>query len=246
MTQLSILDRAGSQVPDNIRGQGIESILRFADLAWNVEQKPVQSEYGVIPNLVANYRDDTHEFLGTVSPNKYKVVQNTEAFAFIDQLENFQVEKVGSFNNGKKVFIVGKDQSSFDITTGDRVDMYLTFVHGHDGLTAIRILHCPIRMFCMNQMNMMLKHSDYKYSTKHTGNVESKLSEVKSILDKGHIYMNEVQQEVQHMLNMQFTQDIDVFLQALIPDEDGATSAQKMLTAGIRQTIRYTYQNCYW
>ena len=245
MVQLSVLDRAGMSVPADVRSNGINSVLEFADLAWNVEQKPIHSDYGVIPNLVANYRDDTHEFLGTVSPNKYKVVQNTEAFSFIDQLDNFQVEKVGSFQNGKKVFVVGKEIStSFEIEQNDKVDMYLTFVHGHDGLTAIRVLHCPIRMFCMNQMNMMLDSSDFKFSTKHTGDIGGKLEEIRGILQKGKNYMQNVQKEVQVMLNKPFNGDVDTFLERLFPIDDSASTAQRMYNNGVKQTIRYTYMSC--
>ena len=53
------------------------------------------------------------------------------------------------FNGGKKVFVVGKSNEQIDIDgSGDLVDFYLTFLHGHDGKSGIRFILCPVRMFC--------------------------------------------------------------------------------------------------
>ena len=55
-------------------------------LDWNVVQRPIMtSAYEPIPGYKANIRDIDNKILGVVS-DRYRVVQNAEAFAFTDAL----------------------------------------------------------------------------------------------------------------------------------------------------------------
>ena len=58
--------------------------LEVAGLDWEVLQKPIYTDLGEeIAGYKANVRDNDGKVLGVVS-NRYKVVQNKEAFAFTD------------------------------------------------------------------------------------------------------------------------------------------------------------------
>ena len=84
--------------------------LRLAGLDWNVIQEPVYTYNDtVIPGYKANIRDRDREVQGVVS-NRYKVVQNWEAFAFTDELlgEGVRYETAGSLMGGRKVWILAK------------------------------------------------------------------------------------------------------------------------------------------
>ena len=96
----------------------------------------------------------------------------------------------------------------------------------------------------MNQMNMMVRTSDFKFSTKHTGDIAAKLNAVHAILEKGHSYMEAVQAEVKWMLDKPFTTDIDAFLEQLFPIDENASLSQRMFNNGVKNTIRYTYLSC--
>jgi hypothetical protein len=60
--------------------------LKLSGLDWNVLQKPIMtSNYVPIAGYKANVRDTDQRILGVVT-DRYKVVQNHEAFAFTDTL----------------------------------------------------------------------------------------------------------------------------------------------------------------
>ena len=61
--------------------------LELAGLDWTVTQKDIATADGgkVIPGFKANVRELDDKVLGIVT-DRYKVVQNTEAFAFTDAL----------------------------------------------------------------------------------------------------------------------------------------------------------------
>lgn len=80
-----------------------EEALRLAGLDWEVQQKPVYTESGIIPGYKANVRSTDQKVLGVVT-DRYKVVQNTEAFAFTDALlgNGVRYETAGSLQGGRK------------------------------------------------------------------------------------------------------------------------------------------------
>ena len=60
--------------------------LRFAGLDWSVRQEPVfNSRGGIIKGYKSNVRDTDGSVLGIVG-DRYKVVQNIDAFNFTDDL----------------------------------------------------------------------------------------------------------------------------------------------------------------
>ena len=244
MGALSLMERAGTVVPANLPDNKIETVFDATGLNWTIEQKPIYSDYGEIPKMVANYRSDTHDFLGTVSPTKYKIVSNLEAFNFIDELPNFTLEKVGMFDNGKKVFVIGKSQEQIDIDKhGDLVNFYLTFLHGHDGKSGIRFIICPIRMFCMNQLNMMMKTATFKYSITHVGEVEMKLAEIQRAIANSQSYTAELATSIDTMINTKADMSIEKFAELLVLDKDDDNERTITHNAEVRSEIISLYNN---
>lgn len=235
MNQISIFEQAGMDIPEGLIDNKVSTIFEATGLNWTVEQKTVYiqkpntnmtTHLGVsctkaIPNLIANYRSDNGQYLGMVHPKDYKVVQNVEAFDFIDELPNFTFEKVGMFNGGKKVFVVGKSNEQIDIDgSGDLVNFYLTFLHGHDGKSGIRFILCPVRMFCMNQLNLMLKSATFKYNITHTGDIAFKLAQIQTAIANSRNYVAGLQETIDFMMNHKITKSIEQFTLELIPADD--------------------------
>lgn len=234
------LMEVGTQVEN--KNDNIETIFNNTNLNWTVEQDVVYSnKIGEIPNTVVNYRSDNNQVLGIVSKSHYKIVNNIEAFKFIDDLEDFEISKVGMADNGKKVFVVGKCSDRFEITENDYVDQYLTFVHGHTGKLGIQLIITPVRMHCMNQLNLLLKTADFKYSIKHAGDVDSKLRSIHKALDKNKEYMLSLGQELRDMTLRQANMTINEFLERLIPISD--TSRVDYKRFEVIGTIQHLYEN---
>lgn len=245
MNELSIFEQAGIEV----KQQGtISNIFKETGLDWEVEQQPVFAEeyhgkHNRLP-LVANYRSDTNKYLGVVNPKNYKVVQNIEAFNFIDELPNFTFEKVGEFGNGKKVFVVGKSNDQIDIDgSGDLVNFYLTFLHGHDGKSGIRFILSPVRMFCMNQLNLMLEAATFKYNIAHTGNIEFKLAQIQNYIKDSRNYVRKLELETKRMINTSPNMTIEEFTSQLVKDTDKDSKLVLSRKEETREAIIDLYKN---
>ena len=85
--------------------------LHLAGLDWEVVQNPVFTGDGFeIPNYKANVRNSDNSVLGIVT-DRYKIVQNSEAFAFTDSIiDSGEVlyETAGSLRNGKTIWLLAR------------------------------------------------------------------------------------------------------------------------------------------
>ena len=134
-----------------------EEALRLSGLNWNVIQQPIKTRGGVeIPGYKANLRDVDNQVLGVVT-DRYRVVQNAEAFAFTDALlgEGVKYETAGSLQNGRKIWLLAKLPDRY-IIEGDQVEPYLVFSNSHDGSGSIKVAMTPVRVVCQNTLNLAL------------------------------------------------------------------------------------------
>ena len=125
-----------------------EDALRFAGLDWNVRQENVfNSRGGVIKGFKANVRDSDDSVLGVVG-DRYKVVQNRDAFKFTDGLigGNVRYETAGSLRDGKQIWLLAKLPEQK--IAGDAVEPYLCFTNAHDGSSGVRVCMTPVRVVC--------------------------------------------------------------------------------------------------
>lgn len=100
--------------------------LIYARLDWQVLQEPVYTSAGeLVSGYKANVRDTDRNILGIVS-DRYKIVQNEEAFSFTDALlgEGVKYETAGSIANGKIVWMLAKMPQRY-IISGDAIEPYL-------------------------------------------------------------------------------------------------------------------------
>ena len=84
--------------------------LELAGLDWQVESRNIYSGTGaMIPSYRANVRSTDDAVLGVVS-DRYRIVQNEEAFQFTDDLlgEGVTYETAGSLQGGKKVWMLAR------------------------------------------------------------------------------------------------------------------------------------------
>lgn len=96
--------------------------LKEAGLDWTVIQKAIQTEdLFEVAGYKANIRESDQRVLGVVT-DRYKIVQNHEAFAFTDELlgEGVKYETAGSLQNGKKVWMLARLPDNY-IISGDRI-----------------------------------------------------------------------------------------------------------------------------
>lgn len=116
-----------------------EEALELAGLNWNVESRPIfTDDVREIPHWRSNIRDKDNAILGIVS-DRYRIVQNSEAFAFTDSLIGGDVryETAGSLSGGKRVWLLAKMPTVKVLD--DDTDPYLCFTNSFDGTGAIKV-----------------------------------------------------------------------------------------------------------
>lgn len=202
--------------------------LIMAGLDWKVLQEPIYTgTEELIEGYKANVRDCDRKVLGVVT-DRYKVIQNDEAFAFTDELlgEGVRYETAGSLQEGKKVWILARLPQEY-IISGERISPYLVFSNTHDGSGAIRVAITPIRVVCNNTLNLALNTAKRSWSMIHTGDIKGKMQEAKDTLFMAEKYMDNLGREFEN-LRMKKLSDSQVmeYIEMLIPLEDNATSQQ--------------------
>ena len=220
-----------------------QSALIAAGLDWNVAQEPIYTEENEpISGYKANIRDSDRRVLGVVT-ERYKVVQNREAFAFTDELlgQGVRYETAGSLQDGKKVWLLAHMPHEY-IISGERISPYLLFSNTHDGSGAVKVALTPIRVVCNNTLNLALKNAERSWSMIHTGNIQSKIKEASDTLFKAERYMDELGKEFEklrmHKLSDQQVMD---YIEILLPIEDGSTPQQIRNMKRLQEDMKIRY-----
>lgn len=209
-----------------------EEALRLAGLAWCVEQTPVYTDAGLlIPGYKANRRDTDGTILGIVS-DRYKIVQNTEAFAFTDAIVGetedgvVKYETAGSLCGGKQIWLLAKMPTKKVLD--DDIEPYMFFSNSHDGSGAIKVGMTPIRVVCQNTLNMAMNSAKRSWSTRHMGDMKSKLEEAKLCLQLANKYMVSLDEEADRLANARlYHEQIEEILDEMFPVDDNATERKK-------------------
>ena len=179
-----------------------EEALQMAGLDWNVVQKDLYTDAGdKIEGFKANVKETDHTVLGIVS-DKYSVIQNTDIFRFCNQLfkQGLKLETMGSFRNGRNVFVVMKLPESYFVN-GDQINSYVVAVNSHDTSTSLRIFICPLRVSCSNMLPLAMKTAKRSWSSVHAGALEDKLDAAKETLRLAENYMNNLGKEIHELQN---------------------------------------------
>ncbi|HJB07406.1 MAG TPA: DUF945 domain-containing protein [Candidatus Enterocloster faecavium] len=230
----------GTKVED---APGSKEALVAAGLDWKVIQKEICTKEGQpVEGYRANIRDRDQNILGVVS-ERYKVVQNEEAFSFTDQLlgEGVTYETAGSLQDGRRTWILARLPQRY-IISGDEITPYLVFMNSHDGSGAIKAAMTPIRVVCQNTLNLALSTAKRSWSTNHTGDIQGKLSDARNTLLYAERYMKELGKAIDQLNRIRLSdQKVYEYINALFPLADGATETQKKNLLRLKDEVRLRY-----
>ena len=220
------------------------SALHLARLDWNVIQKDIMTAGGnsVIPGLKANVRDTDGSVLGIVT-DRYRVVQNAEAFSFTDELlgEGVRYETAGSLQGGRRTWILARLPHQY-IINGEEISPYLVFMNAHDGSGAIKAAMTPVRVVCQNTLNLALSTAKRSWSFNHVGDINGKLDEARDTLLHAGQYMVELGKAFGKLGRIKLSDGkVTEFISALIPDADGGTPQQKRNIRKMQEDLKARY-----
>lgn len=184
-----------------------EEAIKLAGLDWDVIPKPIFDEYGrEIPGFKVNQRSTDQKNLGIVS-NRYRIVQNSEAFAFTDALlgEGVRYETAGSLASGKRVWLLARLEDR--LMCEEKMSNWLLFSNQHDGTGAVRVAVVNVRVVCQNTLNLALRTADRHWSCAHKGDIQSKLDEARYTLESADRYMKALEEEFGELKMKKITED---------------------------------------
>lgn len=221
--------------------------LRLAGLDWKVKQEPIFTEMGeVIAGYRANIRDRDRKMLGVVS-DRYKIIQNREAFAFTDTLlgSGVRYETAGSLLDGKRVWLLARLPMEY-IIAGEQISPYLVFSNSHDGSGAVRVALTPIRVVCNNTLNIALTTASRSWSMIHMGNIKDKMQEAKDTLFMAEKYMEKYMEklgeEFECLCEQKVTDSqVEEYVELLLPLEKEAMKTREKNILKSRENMLHRY-----
>jgi phage/plasmid-like protein (TIGR03299 family) len=184
-----------------VNASSASEAARQAGLDWNVMLADMEA---IVSNSVNDFetvtdhypvpkrqavlklgKDNENQVIGVVG-DKYKIVQNMEVFSALDSLVDSgdaRYTAAGEYNNGANIWMVMELPMGVQVAN-DPHAAFLLVQSSHDGSCAVRIRPIIERLFCMNQINRIIKgkhKNDYTYVMKHTTNSELSVNDIRNI-----------------------------------------------------------------
>ena len=221
---------------------GSEEAIKQAGLDWDVVQSDVYtSDLNKAAGYKINIRSTDGKVLGVVT-DRYKIVQNREAFAFTDALlgEGVKYETAGSLNNGKRVWMLAKLEGR--LMTDEKIDPYLVFSNSHDGTGAIRVAITLVRIWCQNTLNLAIRTANRQWSCIHKGKIGDKMVEAKATLMNADHYLKQLEEEFGKLKLQRLTDDqVMDYINKLFPIDEGQTETKARNMLSRRRDVEERY-----
>lgn len=186
-----VFDPFGTEAPtsDQVFGKILNWEVRIEPISRKVKEPT--SDLGTtynwkeIPEQFVTVRSDTDQELGIVGKN-YHVVQNREAFDFLDSLQSeglVRYEAAMALRGGRTVVLLARMPSVDVVEDDDLMLRYVMFSTSHDGSAAIQAMPTSVRVVCANTLSVALsKEGHLSYRIKHSKQVKSKLDKARQYL----------------------------------------------------------------
>lgn len=177
--------------------RNMEQVLRASGLDYTVVKRPIyfgnswadDRPRNELINRFVTVRDtDNHPY--DVVSDKFEIIQNRDAFAFVDYMgDEVSFEKAGETASGM-VYVIAK-LPDVDIL-GDTFTPHVIFRNGFTGKVKITAAICPLRLVCQNQFNFAFKDTENTVTVRHVQNAEVKLQEAREVLKVSADYMSRI------------------------------------------------------
>ena len=218
MTRNASWNGLGTDVKE---AKSMNDVIELAGLNYTVEKVALQTINNQgIPGYMATMAGD--RFYGIVS-DSYGIVQNSEAFDFVDSMSSDLVyEKAGETASGM-VYIIAKLP---DVSIcGDSFTPHVIFRNGFNGKFSVAVAICPLRIVCQNQFSIAFKESDNTVSIRHTINAKDRLEEAQHILKAVSDHMSHLNMLAETMARKSVNvNQLDRIVRDLFPIKQGASA----------------------
>lgn len=227
-----------------------EEALEYVN--WQVLQEPAMyydaksEEYRVVDGTFINIRQDTGHALGVVG-KRYEVIQNREAFDFLDGLRQdgaIEYESVFSIDDGKTVCVLARTPKDSTVA-GEPHKQFILFKTSHDGSEAIRIVPTDVRVVCQNTMSLAVRRrgSD-SVSIRHTRSARDRLRIAQEAMADVDRTFENYKQSAEMMATVKLTDnDFLTYVNSLVPEVDRKDSGRSYVISENKR--RQLFMNYY-
>lgn len=169
--------------------QTSERAMKLAGLDWQVCKKPLYCNEKIVQGKFGLVRDDTGDTIG-ICGNQYNIMQNKEAFDFVESLVANDVlfETAGCLDGGSRVFMSTKIQDEWTIGDDD-IGLYLLLSAPHTGHDSLKVAVTPIRAICKNTLIAGLKTAKRSWNLRHNSTLSGRLEDARASLNLASDYM---------------------------------------------------------
>lgn len=206
----------------------VDEAIAMSGLNWEIGLEDIFNSKGeVIPHYKSIVRADTGKTFG-VTKDKYRPVQNADAFSFADILleQGANFEKGGCYKGGEKIWFLMKLPSRS--YAGDEHNLYMFLMNGNNGKQSLFAAFTTIRALCCNMAHLVSKHATYKVSIQHRGNIEGKMFEAQQVMGGATAYFDGLAHTMEELRKVKLTQaEISRVIEGLFPYADDATDRVK-------------------
>jgi phage/plasmid-like protein (TIGR03299 family) len=228
--------------------ENVEQALRLAGLDWKVDKNPTfyskDDPDGMIfkksKKFVSISRPDIAEEFAHVT-DKYQVVQNQQAFSFLDVLKDEGAEfwRAGEFRQGRKCYVIMNFGSPLTLSTGDTIVRSIIVSTSHDATSGIRANWLPVRIVCSNVIGAVLREAPVVF--RHSQRLENGIEydDVEEMLFRGDRYFDHLKESAEYLVRTPFSSDDLDRLIAQVFDSVQATGSE---TRRARVNVDYLYE----
>lgn len=136
-----------------------------------------------------------------VTGDSYGLVQNEDAFSFLQSLQDgARWETAGAIKGGRVVFGSMAFERNIVLDpkgVADKVESYLLLHTSHDGSTNVGGGVTPTRVVCKNTLNMALGNIAQTFKVRHSKNVAERMQAEAEMWRTAHTYMDAFEVEAQ-------------------------------------------------
>jgi len=191
----------------------VTDYMRMLDLAglsgWNVREEDLyldgqpETEWAVAAKAIVATMGDTERVLG-VTGSRYEIVQNEDAFSFLQSLhDGARWETAGAIKDGRVVFgsmAFDRDFTLDPTGVADVVKSYLLVHTSHDGSTGVAGGVTPVRVVCQNTLNLAISSGiKQKFNIRHTIKADERMRAEAEAWRVAHTYMDAFEAEAQSL-----------------------------------------------
>ncbi|MEX2673773.1 MAG: DUF932 domain-containing protein [Phycisphaeraceae bacterium] len=137
----------------------------------------------------------------------YTPLQNREAFGFLDPVvgEGGAVyHTAGALRGGRRIWMLAKLPGVIRVVGDDIAEKFILLSNAHDGTAAVRIGLTPIRVVCMNTLNVALRGMS-GVSIRHNPDVADRVKDAHQLLGLVNTAMDHAGTAMQEMAQASMT-----------------------------------------